>query len=157
MARIRLQCRSARAEAFIAQALAAMPPDDRAGVVVFGREALVERMPSSERAFGAPAVRPSGNATSIAEALQLGMALLPAEGYRRLVLLSDGGENRGNAREIAQRAAAVGIPIDIVHSVALPMVSMRRLSAWRYHRSRVKVSVCRCASISKAMRLLPDA
>lgn len=104
----------ARAEAFIAQALAAMPPDDRAGVVVFGREALVERMPSSERAFGAPAVRPSGNATSIAEVLQLGMALLPAEGYRRLVLLSDGGENRGNAREIAQRAAAVGIPIDIV-------------------------------------------
>ena len=32
----------ARAEAFIAQALAAMPPDDQAGVVVFGREALVE-------------------------------------------------------------------------------------------------------------------
>jgi hypothetical protein len=47
-----------RAEAFIAQALASMPPDDQAGVVVFGREALVERMPSSERTFGAPAVRP---------------------------------------------------------------------------------------------------
>jgi hypothetical protein len=104
----------ARAEAFIAQALAAMPPDDQAGVVVFGREALVERMPSPERTFGAPAVRPSGSATSIADALQLGMALLPAEGHRRLVLLSDGGENRGSAREIAQRAAVAGIPIDVV-------------------------------------------
>ena len=104
----------ARAEAFIAQALAAMPPDDQAGVVVFGREALVERMPSPERTFGAPAVRPAGSATSIADALQLGMALLPAEGYRRLVLLSDGGENQGSAREIAQRAAVAGIPIDVV-------------------------------------------
>jgi len=104
----------ARAEAFIVQALAAMPPDDQAGVVVFGREALVERMPSPERTFGAPAVRPAGSATSIADALQLGMALLPAEGYRRLVLLSDGGENQGSAREIAQRAAVAGIPIDVV-------------------------------------------
>jgi Uncharacterized membrane protein, COG5426 len=103
-----------RAEAFIVQALAAMPPDDQAGVVVFGREALVERMPSPERTFGAPAVRPAGSATSIADALQLGMALLPAEGYRRLVLLSDGGENQGSAREIAQRAAVAGIPIDVV-------------------------------------------
>jgi uncharacterized membrane protein/Mg-chelatase subunit ChlD len=103
-----------RAEAFIAQALASMPPDDQAGVVVFGREALVERMPSSERTFGAPAVRPAGSATSIADALQLGTALLPAEGYRRLVLLSDGGENRGSAREMAQHAAIAGIPIDVV-------------------------------------------
>ncbi|MGQ9829726.1 MAG: VWA domain-containing protein [Roseiflexus sp.] len=104
----------ARAEAFIVQALATMPPDDQSGVVVFGREALVERMPSPERTFGALSVRPSGSATGIANALQLGMALLPAEGYRRLVLLSDGGENRGSVREVAQRAAAAGIPVDVV-------------------------------------------
>lgn len=104
----------ARAEAFIAQALATMPPDDRAGVIVFGREALVERLPSPERAFGAPAARPFGGATNIADALQLGLALLPAEGHRRLALLSDGGENRGTAREIAHAAAAQGVPIDVV-------------------------------------------
>ncbi len=104
----------ARAEAFIAQALAAMPPDDRAGVIVFGREALVERMPSPERTFGAPQARPFGGATNIADALQLGLAMLPAEGHRRVALLSDGGENRGTARELAQRAAAQGIAIDVV-------------------------------------------
>jgi uncharacterized membrane protein len=104
----------ARAEAFITQALAAMPPDDQAGVIVFGREALVERTPSPERTFGAPQARPFGGATNIADALQLGLALLPAQGHRRLALLSDGGENRGTAREIAQRAAAQGIPIDVI-------------------------------------------
>ncbi len=104
----------ARAEAFIAQALTAMPPDDRAGVIVFGREALIERIPSQERTFGALQARPFGGATNIADALQLGLALLPAEGHRRLALLSDGGENRGTAREIAQRAAAQGIPIDVI-------------------------------------------
>jgi uncharacterized membrane protein len=103
----------ARAEAFIARALAVMPPDDRAGIIVFGREALVERFPAPERTFGAPATRPFGGATNIADALQLGLTLLPAEGHRRLVLLSDGGENRGTARLIAQDAAAQGIPIDV--------------------------------------------
>lgn len=104
----------ARAEAFIARALATMPPDDQAGIVVFGREALVERLPSPERTFGAPAAQPFGGATNIADALQLGLAMLPAEGHRRLVLLSDGGENRGTAREIAQHAAAQGVPVDVV-------------------------------------------
>jgi len=104
----------ARAEVFVAQALAAMPPDDRAGVVVFGREALVERPPATERTLGAPAARPAGGATNVAEALQLGLALFPAEGHQRLVLLSDGGENVGNARSTAQLAAARGVPIDVV-------------------------------------------
>ncbi|MDW8212754.1 MAG: VWA domain-containing protein [Roseiflexaceae bacterium] len=104
----------ARAEAFIAQALATMPPDDQAGIIVFGREALVERLPSPERTFGAPAARPFGGATNIAEALQLGLAMLPAEGHRRLVLLSDGGENRGSAREIARHIAVQGVPVDVV-------------------------------------------
>lgn len=104
----------ARAETFIQDALATMPPDDRAGIVVFGREALVERLPSAERLFGATISRPPGGITDVAEALQLGMAMLPAEGHQRLVLLSDGGENAGDARGMGRLAAARGIPIDIV-------------------------------------------
>ncbi|MCS6840911.1 MAG: hypothetical protein NZ699_08310 [Roseiflexus sp.] len=65
---------NARAEAFIARALAIIPPDNQAGIVVFGREALVERMPSLERTFGAPAARPIGSATLfIADALNFNL------------------------------------------------------------------------------------
>ncbi len=104
----------ARAEAFIQQALAAMPNDDRAAIVVFGQRALVERTPSADRLFGQVAVQPGGGATNIEDAVQLGLALLPAEGHQRLVLLSDGGENAGDAQAAARVAAARGVPIDIV-------------------------------------------
>lgn len=104
----------ARAERFIQQALAAMPTDDRAAIVVFGQQSLVERTPSADRTLGQIVSRPGGGTTNIQDALQLGLALLPAEGNQRLVLLSDGGENQGDAAAAARLAAARNIPIDIV-------------------------------------------
>src|SRR5262249_22122164 len=88
----------ARAETFIQQALDQMPRDDRGAIVVFGQRALVERMPSGDRSLGQVAARPGGGTTNVEDAIQLGLALLPGEGYQRLVLLSDGGANAGDAQ-----------------------------------------------------------
>ncbi|HEX9371332.1 MAG TPA: VWA domain-containing protein, partial [Roseiflexaceae bacterium] len=104
----------ARAEAFVQQALAKMPGDDQAALVVFGQRALVERTPSSDRALGQVAARPGGAATNVEGAVRLGLALLPNEGHQRLVLLSDGRENAGDAAAAARIAAARGVPIDVV-------------------------------------------
>lgn len=104
----------AQAETFIQEALEQMPPGDQAAIVVFGGNALVERAPSEERRLGRISSMPIVTRTNIAEAIQLGLALLPADTEKRLVLLSDGGENDGNALEAARLAAARGVPIDIV-------------------------------------------
>ncbi len=104
----------AQAESFIQAALAAMPTDDQAAIVVFGGNALVERAPSSEQRLGRISSIPIANRTNLAEAIQLGLALFPAETQKRLVLLSDGGENEGQALEAARLAAARAVPITIV-------------------------------------------
>ncbi|MEN9937768.1 MAG: hypothetical protein RLZZ387_4347 [Chloroflexota bacterium] len=104
----------ARAEAFVQDALAAMPPDDRAAIVSFGQRAAIERSPSESRELGALSARPGGGATNIEEAVQLGLTLLPAEGHQRLVLLSDGGQTSGDALAAARLAAAQGVPLDVV-------------------------------------------
>ncbi len=104
----------AQAETFIQEALQQMPPGDRAAIVVFGGNALVERAPSEERRLGRISSVPVVTRTNIAEAIQLGLALFPADAEKRLVLLSDGGENEGRAIEAARLAAARGVPIDIV-------------------------------------------
>ncbi|MFL7807299.1 MAG: VWA domain-containing protein [Anaerolineae bacterium] len=96
----------ARGEALIREAVAAMPPGDRAAVVLFGQDALVERMPSEEPLLADLASVPVTARTDIARALQLAMALYPDEGARRLVLLSDGRENLGEALAQAELAAA---------------------------------------------------
>jgi Mg-chelatase subunit ChlD len=103
-----------QAEAFVQDALKAMRPDDQAAVVVFGENALVERAPSDATTLGKLSSTPVAARTNIQDAMQLGLALLPADSEQRLVLLSDGGENQGNALEGASLAAARGVPISFV-------------------------------------------
>lgn len=117
---------------FIRAALQAMPDGDEAAVVVFGKEALVERTASDVRTLPDLASVPVATRTDIAEAIQLGLALLPADRQKRLVLLSDGQANEGDARTAAELAAARGIPLDVVPiggSTAGPEVLVSQVSA----------------------------
>lgn len=102
------------AEAYIQDALDTKADDDQAAVVVFGEQALVDRAPNTEPNLRRVWSEPEPDATNIEEAVQLGMALLPAETQKRLVLLSDGGENEGDALRAAQLAASRDIPIEFV-------------------------------------------
>jgi uncharacterized membrane protein len=103
-----------RALRYINDALGVMPPNDRAAVVVFGQNALVERAPAALTPLGRLSSVPIATRTNIQDALQLGLALLPADTAKRLVLLSDGGENSGRAAEAARLSRVRGVPIDVV-------------------------------------------
>lgn len=110
----------ARAEAFIRQAIATMPAGARAAVVAFGEEALVERLASEARDLPPIASVPGSGRTDIASAIRLALALFPEESHKRLVLLSDGLENVGDALAQAELAAARGVEIAVVPLLAPP-------------------------------------
>jgi Mg-chelatase subunit ChlD len=104
----------ARGEAIIRQAIREMPASDRAAVVVFGQDALVERTATNEPTVPTFSSVPVTVRTDIASALQLAMALFPDEGAKRLVLLSDGRENVREALSQAELAAAKAIELSYV-------------------------------------------
>lgn len=95
----------ARGEDFIRAAAAAKPASDRLAIVVFGEDALVERLASADEGLGDLTSIPVSTRTNIESALQLAQAILPAEGARRMVLLSDGRENIGSGVDQAELAA----------------------------------------------------
>ncbi len=100
--------------AYIQQALAAMPDSDKAGVVVFGADALVERPAINSTIFGFPASVPVTQYTDIAGAIRLGLTLFPDDAARRMIILSDGQANIGDARQAAQLAAASGVEVSVL-------------------------------------------
>lgn len=102
-----------QALAFLRGELKKMGRRDRAGVVVFGRHAVVEEMPTASLRIEKLLSEPDRTATDIGEALRLAMAILGGENKKRIVLVSDGNENEGSAVEAAQSARAHGIPIDV--------------------------------------------
>jgi hypothetical protein len=107
------QARSA-AEDWIRQSLEAMGPDDRAGMVVFGQDALVERSLSTARTFGSVASIPDPGGTDLAAAVRLGLALYPPATARRMIILSDGAVNREDPFVAARLAQASGVQIQAV-------------------------------------------
>lgn len=91
---------------------------DRAGVIVFGREPLVEVAPL---AADLPLVGQietgrdlKRDATNIAAALKMAQAAFPLDSAKRVVLISDGNENLGNARAVASMLAEQGIGVDVI-------------------------------------------
>ncbi len=102
--------------AFALRATREMPDGDTAGVVVFGANALVDRLPSDIAELPAPDSVPVVGATDIGAAIRLASAIFPAGTQRRLVLLSDGNDTGGGAEQAALAAASSGIRLD----VALP-------------------------------------
>lgn len=87
----------AQAEAFVQEALKDQGPDDRSGLVVFGAEGMVETEPRAELEFHGVEATPSPHQTDIAAGLRLATALLPSDRARRLVVLTDGEQTRGDA------------------------------------------------------------
>ena len=99
---------------FARQAVTQIPEGDTAGVVVFGGNALVDRLPSDLDELQAPGSIPVVGATDIAAAVRLGTAIFPAGTQQRLVLLSDGNDTSGQAEEAILSAAQHGVRLDVV-------------------------------------------
>lgn len=99
---------------YIDTALAERGDNDRAAVVVFGANALVEWAPTELSELERLTSAPVASRTNIAEAIRLGVALFPSGSQKRLVLLSDGFENDGDSEEAIGLARARNVPLDVV-------------------------------------------
>ena len=90
---------------------------DCAGVIVFGRDAVVEVPPfdddipflNLESAVGLRT-----DATNLAAALKMAMATFPEDSAKRIVIVSDGNENLGDARAVARSLADQSVGIDVI-------------------------------------------
>ena len=85
---------------------------DRVGIVTYGRDARVERLPEE---FGnlttfVQEIDPDGS--DLGGAISLAATLIPRERPGRLIVLSDGEANGAPVAAAAHEAAARGIPID---------------------------------------------
>ncbi len=104
----------AKARQYVAEAVKGADTRDRFGVVTFGGTPGLEVAAGNGPLPEKPPVAADSRATDISAAIKLALAAFPREGAKRIVLLSDGNENRGSAREAARRAKAEGVDIHVV-------------------------------------------
>ena len=91
---------------------------DRAGVIAFGRDAAIEVPPFDDDVPSIGAIESlleiNRDATNLTAALKLAQATFPEDSAKRVVIVTDGNENLGDARATSRGLAEAGIGIDIV-------------------------------------------
>ena len=87
---------------------------DRAGVLVFGADAALENTASSALDLRRVNAVIAPERTDISGAIRLATAAFPEEGQKRMVLVSDGNENVGDALSAMLSARGLGITVDVL-------------------------------------------
>src|SRR3989440_11409262 len=87
---------------------------DKAGVIVFGSDAGIDRMPNIAIAKQKIEAVVGRERTDLAGAIRLGTAAFPENGQKRLVLMTDGNENVGDAMAAVLQAKSQGVTLDVL-------------------------------------------
>jgi Mg-chelatase subunit ChlD len=85
---------------------------DRVGIVTYGREPRIERLPEAFGEAGAFVQEVDGDGSDLGGAIGLAASLIPRGRPARLIVLSDGEANGAPVVAAAHEAAARGLPID---------------------------------------------
>lgn len=109
-----LRDRKGELEAFVQEAISHAENRDVTGVIAFGDEARVIRMPEDRAGTAALPDRLQSDGTDIEKAMLLARSIIPEDAAKRLVLLSDGKETKGDALETARLLKRLGYTLDVV-------------------------------------------
>jgi uncharacterized membrane protein len=115
-----------RAYRFMAESVRGLRSGDRHSVIVFGEEAVVDQPLSTRPVVDRPKAQVGGRGTNIFQAIQLALATLPPGHANRIVMLTDGRQNAGNAQAGAQAAKNAGADI---YYVAAPLTFAQEVVA----------------------------
>jgi Mg-chelatase subunit ChlD len=98
-----------------------MRPRDQLGVVAFGQDAVVEQSPARTE-FGGFTAQVGADHSSVNDAIESALALIPPDGGGRILVLSDGKWTGKNPAAAAARAAGRGVAVDY-RLISRPQVS----------------------------------
>jgi uncharacterized membrane protein len=101
-------------QGFINNAATHRPAGNLLGVVDIGREPVVEQPVAASSGFSGFQSRVDRQYTNLAGGLDLANALLPAAYQRRVVVLSDGQQNAGDAIASTRLLRSQGVRVDVV-------------------------------------------
>lgn len=89
-------------EEYLQKTVEKMPSGNVYGIVSFGKKALVEQFLTAEKQYGGLMTLPEKMATNFEDAISKALTLIPGEYSKRIVVLTDGKETRGNIQNMAQ-------------------------------------------------------
>jgi Mg-chelatase subunit ChlD len=102
-----------QASAFVREAIKNMGRNDEAGIISFGGDCAVEVLPDKRPIFQNVQTRVNPSYTNLEEALVTAQSIMPWAHQKRVVLITDGRENAGNALRQVKQMKTKGYAVDV--------------------------------------------
>lgn len=102
------------ARALVNRMAAQRKKDDKSGVIVFGTDASIDRLPNEKIDLQKIEAVVDPQRSDLASAIRLATAAFPETGQKRIVLMSDGNENLGDVMAAVAGARTQGATVDVV-------------------------------------------
>lgn len=99
------------AQRYVQSLAASLPPGDALGVIQFAADAAVLQAPAPASQLKWTSLPVLSTSTNLATAIDASLALFPPDTERRLVLVTDGNETRGNSLSKIPSARFAGVAI----------------------------------------------
>ena len=93
-------------ENYLRETVDKMPSGNVYGIVTFGKNTLVEQFLTSDGHYGGLMTIPEKTATNFEDALSKALTMIPGDYSKRLVVLTDGKETRGDINNMAQAVSS---------------------------------------------------
>lgn len=97
----------------VREALDRLPAGEQAGVLVFGGDSNIEQFVSAKTQFEGLNTMPVTSETNLEQAVQTAISLYPEYSSKRLVLLTDGGENAGDLSRMSSSLLAAQVDVQV--------------------------------------------
>lgn len=97
----------------VREALDRLPSGEQAGVLVFGGDSNIEQFVSAKVQFEGLNTMPVTSETNLEQAVQTALSLYPEYSSKRLVLLTDGGENAGDLSRMSSSLLAAQVDVQV--------------------------------------------
>lgn len=102
-----------QATSFVREALKNMGRNDEAGIINFGGDSAIELLPDKHPVFGEMQTRIIPSFTNVEKALIAAQSTMPWDHMKRVVLLTDGHENTGDALLQIKQMESKGYDVDV--------------------------------------------
>lgn len=93
-------------EEYLHKTISDMPSGNTYGIVTFGKNTLVEQFLTAEHSYGGLMTLPEKAATNFEDAISKALTMVSGDYSKRLVVLTDGRETRGDIHNMAQALTA---------------------------------------------------
>lgn len=97
---------SGQIEEYLKETVNKMPSGNVYGIVTFGKNTLVEQFLTPDGHYGGLMTVPEKTATNFEDAVSKALTMIPGDYNKRIVVLTDGKQTRGDINNVAQALAA---------------------------------------------------